>query len=313
MLGFIARRLAMGALLAFTVVTGMFFFLLGTGMDPARGALGLYASEAQVETKRQQLGLDRPVVEQYLDWLGHAVRGDLGQSTASKNAVLDLITSRLPVTVSLALGAVVVAAVFGVALGLLAAIRPGTFDRVLQVIMVLGFSLPNFWVAILLALTFAVTLRWFPATGYVPLSDSPSRWLLSITLPVIALAIGSIAAIAQQLRNSVISVYSQDYVRTLRSRGLPARTILLKHVLRNASPPALTMLSLQFIAAMSGAAIVERVFGLQGLGAVAINSSADSDIQVIMGLLLFTVLIVVAVNLVVDISYAALNPKVRIS
>ena len=313
MLGFIARRLVMGALLAFTVVTGMFFFLLGTGMDPARGALGLYASEAQVETKRQQLGLDRSVVEQYLDWLGHAVRGELGQSTASNNAVLDLITSRLPVTVSLALGAVVVAAVFGVVLGLLAAIRPGTFDRVLQVIMVLGFSLPNFWVAILLALIFAVTLRWFPATGYVPLSDSPGKWLLSITLPVIALAIGSIAAIAQQLRNSVIAVYSQDYIRTLRSRGLPARTILLKHVLRNASPPAMTMLSLQFIAAMSGAAIVERVFGLQGLGAVAINSSADSDIQVIMGLLLFTVLIVVAVNLVVDISYAALNPKVRIS
>lgn len=311
MLGFVARRLVMGALLAFTVVTGMFYFLLGTGMDPARGALGLYASEAQVETKRQQLGLDRSITEQYLDWLGHAVRGDLGQSTSSNAAVLDLMLSRLPVTVSLALGAVLVAALFGVALGLLAAIKPGGFDRVLQLVMVLGFSLPNFWVAILLALVLAVKLRWFPATGYTPFSDSPVRWLSSITLPVVALAIGSIAAIAQQLRNSVISVYSQDYVRTLRSRGLPARTILLSHVLRNASPPALTMLSLQFIAAMSGAAIVERVFGLQGLGAVAINASADSDIQVLMGLLLFTVLIVVVVNLSVDILYAALNPKVR--
>ena len=313
MLGFIARRLAMGAVLAFTVVTGMFFFLLGTGMDPARGALGLYASEDQVETKRQQLGLDRSVVEQYLDWLGHAVRGDLGQSTASNASVLDLIVTRLPVTVSLALGAVLVAALFGVALGLLAAIKPGAFDRVLQVVMVLGFSLPNFWVAILLALVLAVKLRVFPATGYVPFTESPGGWLISIILPVTALAIGSIAAIAQQLRNSVISVYNQDYIRTLRSRGLPSRSILLKHVLRNASPPAMTMLSLQFIAAMSGAAIVERVFGLQGLGAVAINASADSDIQVIMGLLLFTVLIVVAVNLVVDALYAALNPKVRIS
>lgn len=301
----------LGALLAFSVVTGMFYFLLGTGMDPARGALGLYASEAQVETKRDQLGLDRSITEQYLDWLGHAVRGDLGQSTASNSTVLDLMVSRLPVTVSLALGAVLVAAVFGVALGLLAAIRPGVFDRILQFVMVLGFSLPNFWVAILLALVFALQLRWFPATGYTPFSDSPALWLLSITLPVVALAIGSIAAIAQQLRNSVISVYSQDYVRTLRSRGLPSRTILLSHVLRNASPPALTMLSLQFIAAMSGAAIVERVFGLQGLGAVAINASADSDIQVLMGLLLFTVLIVVLVNLIVDILYAALNPKVR--
>lgn len=301
----------MGALLAFTVVTGMFYFLLGTGMDPARGALGLYATEAQVETKRQQLGLERSITEQYLDWLGDAIRGDLGQSTSSNATVLDLILTRIPVTVSLALGAVLVAALFGIVLGLLAAIKPGAFDRVLQVVMVLGFSLPNFWVAILLALAFAVELRWFPATGYIQLSDSPVRWLSSITLPVIALAIGSIAAIAQQLRNSVISVYNQDYVRTLRSRGLPARTILLSHVLRNASPPALTMLSLQFIAAMSGAAIVERVFGLQGLGAVAINASADSDIQVLMGLLLFTVLIVVVVNLLVDILYAALNPKVR--
>lgn len=313
MLGYIARKFAMGVLLAFTVVTGMFFFLLLTGSDPARGALGLYATEAQVATKREQLGLNRPVIEQYLDWLGNALRGDFGTSAASNTEVLDLIITRLPVTVSLALGAVLVAAVFGVLLGLLAAIRPGSFDRVLQVIMVLGFSLPNFWVAILLALIFAVNLQVFPATGYTRITDSPSGWLLSITLPVIALAIGSIAAIAQQLRNSVITVYSQDYVRTLRSRGLPSRNILFTHVLRNASPPALTMLSLQFIAAMSGAAIVERVFGLQGLGAVAINASGNSDIPVIMGLLVFTVAVVVLVNLAVDIAYAALNPKVRIS
>ncbi|WP_341359179.1 ABC transporter permease [Georgenia sp. M64] len=311
MLGFIARRLATGVLLAFSVVTGMFFFLMLTGTDPARGALGLYATEDQVETRRQQLGLDRPVVEQYLDWLGHAVRGDLGVSTAQNVEVVDLLVTRLPVTVSLALGAVVVAAVLGVALGLLAAVRPGFLDRVLQVVMVLGFSLPNFWVAIILALVFAVQLRWFPATGYTHIQDSPTGWLLSITLPVIALSIGSIAAIAQQLRNSVITVYSQDYVRTLRSRGLAGREILLAHVLRNAAPPALTMLSLQFIAAMSGAAIIERVFGLQGIGAVAINASGNSDIQVIMGVLLFTVVIVVLVNLAVDILYAALNPKVR--
>jgi peptide/nickel transport system permease protein len=310
-LGFIARRLATGVLLAFSVVTGMFFFLMLTGTDPARGALGLYATEDQVETRRQQLGLDRPVVEQYLDWLGHAVRGDLGVSTAQNVEVVDLLVTRLPVTVSLALGAVVVAAVLGVALGLLAAVRPGFLDRVLQVVMVLGFSLPNFWVAIILALVFAVQLRWFPATGYTHIQDSPTGWLLSITLPVIALSIGSIAAIAQQLRNSVITVYSQDYVRTLRSRGLAGREILLAHVLRNAAPPALTMLSLQFIAAMSGAAIIERVFGLQGIGAVAINASGNSDIQVIMGVLLFTVVIVVLVNLAVDILYAALNPKVR--
>lgn len=311
MLRFIARRAAAGLGLAFAVVTGMFFFLHLTGTDPARGALGLYATEAQVETRRQQLGLDRPVVEQYFDWLGHALRGDLGMSSAQNSPVIDLIVTRLPVTVSLALGAIMVAATVGVLLGLVAAIKPGRIDRLLQVVMVLGFALPNFWVAIILALIFAVNLGWFPATGYIHIFDSPGGWLLSITLPVIALAVGSIAAIAQQLRNSVIDVYSQDYIRTLRSRGLPSRNILLTHVLRNAAPPALTMLSLQFIAAMSGAAIIERVFGLQGIGAVAINASGNSDIQVIMGVLLFTVILVVLVNLTVDVVYGALNPKVR--
>jgi peptide/nickel transport system permease protein len=311
MLRFISRRLIAGVLLALAVVTGMFFFLHLTGTDPARGALGLYATEGQVETKRDQLGLDRPVVEQYFDWLGHAVRGDLGTSSAQNSQVIDLIVTRLPVTVSLAVGAILVAASMGVVLGTLAAVNPGRFDRALQIVMVIGFALPNFWVAIIFAIVFAVGLRWFPATGYVHFFDSPTGWLLSITLPIAALALGSIAAIAQQLRNSIINVYGQDYVRTLRSRGLSPRTILLKHVLRNASPPALTMLSLQFIAAMSGAAIIERVFGLQGIGSVAINASGNSDIQVIMGVLLFTVLLVVLVNLTVDILYGALNPKVR--
>ncbi len=300
-----------GLLLAFSVVTGMFYFLMLTGSDPARGALGLYATADQVATKREQLGLNRPVFEQYFDWLSRAVRGDLGVSSAQNVEVINLIVTRLPVTVSLALGAVLVAATLGVVVGLLAALKPGVFDRGLQIAIMVGFSLPNFWVAIILAYIFAVNLGWFPATGYVQLTDSPSGWLLSITLPVIALSIGSIAAIAQQLRNSVITTFSQDYVRTLRSRGLPARTILLSHVLRNASPPALTMLSLQFIAAMSGAAIIERVFGLQGIGAVAINASGNSDVQVIMGVLLFTVLIVVVVNLTIDVLYAAMNPKVR--
>lgn len=313
MISYIVRRLGVGLLLALSVVTGMFFFLMLTGSDPARGALGLYATVDQVNTKREQLGLNRPVFEQYFDWLSHAVRGDLGVSSAQNVEVIDLIVSRLPVTISLALGAVLVAATLGVAIGLIAALKPGMLDRGLQIAIMVGFSLPNFWVAIILALVFAVNLGWFPATGYVHLGDSPSGWLLSITLPIIALSIGSIAAIAQQLRNSIITTSSQDFVRTLRSRGLPSRTILLSHVLRNASPPALTMLSLQFIAAMSGAAIIERVFGLQGIGAVAINASGNSDVQVIMGVLLFTVLIVVIVNLTIDVLYAALNPKVRIA
>lgn len=312
MIRFIVKRLLGGVLLAYVVVTGMFFFLKLTGTDPARGALGLYATASQVATKRMQLGLDRPIIVQYLDWLGHAITGDFGVSSATNTPVIDLVVASLPVTVSLAIGAVVVAGVLGAVLGVLAAVNPGPLDKVLQIVMVLGFALPNFWVAILLALRFAVELRWFPATGYTPLTSSPGGWLQTIALPVTALAIGSIAAIAQQLRNSVVTVSGQDFVRTLRSRGLSRTDILVTHVLRNASPPALTMLSLQFIAALSGAAIVERVFALKGIGSVAIAASGSSDIQVIMGVLLFTVLIVVGVNLVVDILYGALNPKVRV-
>ncbi|MFG6446047.1 ABC transporter permease [Microbacterium sp. P07] len=311
MLRFVIKRLVAGLFLAWVVVTGMYFFLMLTGADPARGAVGLYATDDQVAAKRAQLGLDRPIIEQYLDWLGHAVRGDLGTSSSQNTGVLELLTTRLPVTVSLALGAVIVAAVIGATLGILAAIRPGITDRALQIFMVLGFGLPNFWIAMILALVFAVQLGWFPATGYVPFLSSPAGWLQSIVLPVIALSIGSIAAIAQQLRTSVITVSSQDYIRTLRSRGLPRWRILLTNVLRNSSPPALTMLSLQFIAAMSGAAIIERVFGLNGIGSVAINASGNSDIPVIMGVLLLTVLLIVTVNLVIDIAYSALNPKVR--
>jgi peptide/nickel transport system permease protein len=311
MVRFVIKRLLAGLFLAWVVVTGMFFFLKLTGADPARGAVGLYATDEQLATKRAQLGLDRPILQQYGDWLSSALQGDLGTSSAQNIDVFELLVTRLPVTVSLAIGAVIVAAVIGATLGILAATRPGPLDRGLQIFMVLGFGLPNFWIAMILALVFAVQLGWFPATGYVPFLSSPAEWLQSIVLPVVALSIGSITAIAQQLRTSVITVSSQDYVRTLRSRGLPRRRILLTNVLRNAAPPALTMLSLQFIAAMSGAAIVERVFGLNGIGSVAISASGNSDINVIMGVLLFTVMLIVTVNLVIDIAYSALNPKVR--
>lgn len=313
MFGFIFRRLLSGVLLAYIVVSGMFFFLLLTGTDPARGALGAFATEDQVATKSQELGTDRSIISQYFDWLGDAITGNLGTSSALNVSVSDLILSSLSVTVSLALGAVLVAATLGVVLGIFAGVRPGRIDTVLQVVMVLGFGLPNFWVALILVQNLGVKLKWFPATGYTQFQESPLAWLSSITLPIIALSIGSIAAIAQQIRNSVISVNEQDYVRTLRSRGLTSRRILFKHVLRNASAPSLTMLSLQFIAALSGAVIVERVFGLNGLGAVTIQAAGTGDVKVIMGMLLFTVIVVVGVNFIVDVLYGALNPKVRVA
>jgi peptide/nickel transport system permease protein len=177
---------------------------------------------------------------------------------------------------------------------------------------VVGFAVPNFLVALLLALFVAVKWGLLPATGYTKFSESPGDWLKSITLPALALAVGATAATAQQVRGSMIDVLRMDYIRTLRSRGLSERSLLYKHALRNAAPPALTVLSLQFIGLVGGALVVEKVFGLNGIGSQVTLAAGQGDLPVVMGVVLVMVLIVVIVNLVMDVLYGWLNPKVRV-
>ena len=313
MLSFVLRRLASGVALVVALTSIAYLLLYVSSGDIARTLLGEQATAETVELKKQELGLDQPLLTRFGDWLGNAVQGDLGVSWFTGQPVTEAITSRLAVTLSLVIGATIVSAVLAVVLGVTAATRRGWADRLVQVLSVLGFAVPGFLVAVGLVLVFAIKLGWFKPTGYVQFGDSPTGWLSSITLPVIALAIGSIAGVAAQIRGSVIDSLRMDYVRTLRSRGLSERSVIYKHVLRNAAGPALSVLAIQFVGLLGGAVIVESIFAIPGLGQVAVGATQQGDIPLVMGLVLATVVIVVVLNLLVDLLQGWLNPKVRVS
>ncbi|AKZ60104.1 putative ABC transporter permease protein [Streptomyces ambofaciens ATCC 23877] len=313
MLTFITRRIASGALLL-AVISFLTYVLLSVpDTDVGRQLLGQGADQAAVDAKNTSLGLDRPVWEQYADWLSHAVRGDLGTSWFTSEDVTQAVLGRLPVTASLMLGVTLVTTVVSFLLGVWAGVRRGAVDRVVQVLGVVGYALPGFLVTLVLVLVFAVELNWFPAIGYIPFTDSPGGWLSTITLPVLALSVASVAGVSQQVRGAVIDVLRQDYVRTLRARGLPASRIVLRHVLRNACAPALSVLGMQFVGLLGGAVVVEQIFGLPGIGSMTVTYTTRGDIPVIMALVMLTVVGVVLINLLVDIMIGWLNPKARVA
>jgi peptide/nickel transport system permease protein len=313
MLTFILRRILAGIILIFVTSTLIFVLLYAGSGDIARRILGDSATQQTVADKNAQLGLDRPLFVQYFDWLSHAVRGDLGDSWFTGQPVIEGISSRVAVTLSLVVTAIVLAAILAVALGVLAALRRGWMDKTVQTVTVVGDAIPGFLWAIGLVTVFAINLGWFQPTGYVPLVDSFPGWIETITLPVIALTIGGIAGVASQVRGSVIDALREDYVRTLRSRGLPSSRVVYKHVLRNAGGPALAVLAVVFVGMIGAAVVVEAVFAIPGLGQVLVGSVVQGDIPMVMGAVVAMAIIVTVVYLVIDLLQGWLNPKVRIS
>ncbi|WP_431836073.1 ABC transporter permease [Cellulomonas sp. Y8] len=313
MLRFILRRLGSGVvLLVALAVLGFFLLQLGS-TDTAQRIAGQNAGPEAVAVIEERYGLDQPVLVQFRDWASAAVTGDFGRSWFTGQPVLDSVTSRIAVTSALAVGAVVLTAIVAILLGTLAATRRGVVDRAVQVLAVIGQAIPGFLVAVGLVLLFAIQLRWFPATGYTRFSDSAGDWVRSVTLPIIALTIGAIGGVAQLVRSSMLDVLDKDFVRTLRSRGLPYRRIVYRNVLRNAAGPALSLLGLQFVTTLGGAVIVEQVFSIPGIGPLAVSSTGQSDIPVVMGIILATGTVVLVVNTLVDLASAWINPKVRLS
>jgi peptide/nickel transport system permease protein len=313
MLTFVLRRLTTGILTLATICVVAFFLLYLSAGDTARNLVGQTASEEIVERKAAELGLDRPLFAQFGDWAIGALQGDLGRSWFSGQPVSDALTSRLPVTLSLTIGAVLLSAVVAVALGATSARRRGAVDRAVQISSVTVAAVPSFLVALILVVIFAISLRWVPATGYIRPDVSVLGWLSTIILPVIALSLGAIAAVSQQIRGSMIDALRLDYVRTLRARGLPYNRVVYRHVLRNAAGPALSTLALQFVVIFGSAVVVEQVFAIPGLGQSAVAATGQGDIPLVMGIVIVTAVIVVVVNLVVDLLQAWLNPKVRLS
>ena len=291
MLAFILRRLLSGVILIAVISFLAFVLLYASGGDIARRILGENATAETVAKKTEQLGLDEPLLQQYWNWVTSALTGDMGRSWFTGELVSTSVSNRLTVTLSILIGATLVSAVFAVVHGILAARRGGWVDGSVQVISLIGFAIPGFLIALGLVLVFAINLGWFKATGYVPLTTSVVGWLSSVTLPIVALSIGAIAAVSQQVRGSVID----------------------RHVLRNAGGPALAVLAVQFIGLLGGAVIVEQVFAIPGMGQLTVRATTLGDIPVVMGVVIAVAIIVVIVNLLIDLAQAALNPKVRLS
>lgn len=312
MLVYIARRLAAGIILAL-LVTFITFMLLSTSFeDVALTILGPAATPDVTAGLMAEKGWDRPAIVQYFDWLAHAVQGDFGESVYTSLPVAPTVLQRLLVTLSVIVPALLLTVVVSTFLGVWSASRGGVVDKISQGISLVGYIVPGLLLAIGLVVIFAVQLKWLPATGFTPISEDPAAWARSITIPVIVLTIGGVANMAAQVRGRMIDELRQDYVRTLRTRGISSSSIVIRHALRNAGSPALTVMSLEFISMFGGALIIENVFALPGYGSFAFNASLQGDIPVIMGIAAFGVLLVTVVNLTTDLANGWLNPKARV-
>jgi len=281
--------------------------------DPAAVMLGSEATAKQVESLRHELGLDRPIVVQFGAWIWNIVRGNLGESLFFKKPVLKVILDRLEPTVILAVLTAVIVAVMGIGIGVLSALKYGSvLDQALTSLAVLSASIPSFWLGMVLIMFLGVELRWFPTSGYSQLSEGTVWQSLShIILPAICLGIPNSALVVRVTRSSMLDVVSQDYIRTARAKGLAERSVVLKHALRNTLVPVTTVIGFTIAGVIGGAVVTETVFAIHGVGRLVVMSVLRRDFPVIEGIVMFSALIYVVVNLIVDIGYVLIDPRVK--
>jgi peptide/nickel transport system permease protein len=310
---FLTKRLA-SAFVVLVLVSLMSFAIIWlVPGDPTAAFLDTSATPEQVERLRRELGLDQPVIVQMLDWYGRILHGDLGHSILLNRSVTAAILERLPVTLSLAGIALVLALLIGVLAGIVAAVNHNRWpDQVVMTAALIGLSVPDFWLGIMLILLLAVKLGLFPTGGYVPLSEDPLGWLASIFMPAMTLAVIQVGFIARMTRASMLEVLNQDFIRTADAKGLKLTEIMLRHGLPNALVPVLTVAGIVAGALLGGAVIIEQVFSIPGVGRLIIGGILSRDYPVIQGGLLLLAVIYLAVNLAVDILYAAVDPRVRL-
>jgi peptide/nickel transport system permease protein len=305
MVRYIGQRLVGTAIVLLGVSVLVFAILYLMPGDAATVLLfGTNATPQRIAELRHQLGLDRPLIVQYGDYLGHVLRGDLGTSYISHRQVTDEIMARFPATVRLTIGGMLVALIVGIPTGILGAIRRGTWiDALASGISVFGVAVPNFWLAVLMTLLFSVKLHWFPVLG--------TGSIRALVLPSIALGWGFAAIITRLVRASMIEVLNQPYVTTARAKGLNEHAVIVRHALKNAMIPVLTILGLQVANLLSGAVVIESIYARQGIGSLAVRGIQARDIPLIQGVTLFVAAIYVLVNLLVDVGYALLDPRIH--
>jgi peptide/nickel transport system permease protein len=309
---YIVQRLFALLVVQFSITLIVFFLIRLVPGDLVDFIFAQYMSSGRMDQIRALWGLDRPVVEQYLDWLSRLLRGDFGNSMLRGRPILDDIVSRFPVTAQLSAIAAAWSIVVGIALGVVAARRPnGAIDGLVTSVTLLGLATPHFWLATLLIYFFAVQLGWFPAVGYVPFKENPLLSVQSLVLPALALGTTMAAAVMRMTRSAMLEVLSQDYVRTARAKGVQERGVLSRHALKNAMIPVLTLIGTETGKLLGGSLIIEQIFAIPGIGQYAVNSIFTRDYPVLQAAVLVIASSYVAINTLVDIGYAALDPRVK--
>jgi len=313
MLEFVVRRSFVSLITLLLISVIVFTGVRMIPGDPARVLAGIDADAAGLEEIREKYGLNDPVAVQYVRWLGLGLSGDFGESIRTRQSVGRMVAGKLPITLELACLSILVALAIAIPAGVLAAVRRNTaWDLLASAVSLSGVSVPNFWLGIMLILLVSVRLGWLPASGYVSPVDDVLGNLTRMIMPALVLGTGLAAVLMRQTRNSMIEVLSADYVRTARAKGLAQRAVVLRHALRNGLIPVVTILGLQMGALMGGAVVTEQIFVIPGFGRLIVEAVFTRDYPVVQGVVLITASSYVLINLLVDVSYSLLNPRIRV-
>lgn len=309
-LGFRLLSMVIALIGVSTVVFALIHMIPG---DPIRKSMGTRFNQQLYDQRRAAAGLDRPIVEQYLSWMGRAVRGDLGQSFRNNRQVTDVVLERLPATLSLAVAALTIALLIALPVGIVSAVRSGSkLDYAATAASQVGVSVPDFWAGIMYILLFALTLQWLPPSGYASPFDDPVQWLRHLILPAITVGLVSGSILTRFVRSAVLEALNQDYVRTATAKGLSDRQIVRSHVLPNAAIPIVTVVGLQLGFLLGGVVVVETIFAWPGIGRLALQAVGDRDYTVLQGAVLYLAATFLVVNFLVDVLYAVLDPRAEL-
>jgi peptide/nickel transport system permease protein len=312
MIGIVLRRLgsAVPILVIVSLITFAMIHLIPG--DPAAAIAGLSATPEQIEVVREQLGLNQPLLSQLLHWYWALLHGDLGRSLLMGQPVAQVTFERLPVTLALSAYALVLTLMLGLVSGVIAALKQNSWaDQAAMMLAMIGISMPNFWLGLLMILFFAVWLGWLPTGGYIAFTDDPIGWLRTSTMPAISLALLQVGLLARITRSTMLEVLRQDYIRTARAKGLPKRQVVIKHALSNALIPITTVVGIIVSLLISGSVVTESLFSVPGIGQLLTQAVLNRDYPMVQGGLLIVTAVLVLVNILVDVSYAMLDPRVR--
>jgi len=312
MLELVVKRLISAIPTLFLVTLMVFSMQKLLPGDPITAMAGEERDPAVIAQLREQYHLNDPIPSQYFHWVGNALRGDFGTSLRTQEPVLQLIASKLPVTLELSMLAMIVALIIGITMGVLAAVNKGTWiDNGTNFLALSGISIPHFWLGVLLIMFFSVKLHWLPASGYVPFSEDPLQNLKTMLLPAAVLGTGLSATLMRHTRAAMIAVLKADYIRTARAKGLLPKMVIMKHALRNALVPIITLTTLLFGELLGGAVLSEQVFTIPGFGKMIVDSVFNRDYAVVQGVVMVVAVGFLLMNLLADVLYVLVNPRMR--